>query len=593
MTQQIQTSQRKIDLNTHNILMTHGFYQSSITPPHFKVFHDSAEISFDYWHPHKNYVIHISSTIEEGDKEVVTLTVFNAEGQVIEQLFDAPDCDDFFRDLFSKPINPPQHSVSLAQVPQQNNQPPIQNYYPPHQPYPVQNQQPYYPQPQFDINYFLNAQSSTNYLNLGGCILPNHVIHRMASYLHKEFPLPMSTLILVALGVASGMTARKWNCAYQKWGTKPICLYVVAEQKSGKGKTAALSIFQEPLRNAINERIKKLKSIVQTQEEILDSHLAKEADDLSKEYKASFKLKTKQLTKDLNLSKDKLKNTHALLPKTQVTPEALEESLNNTDGFFLVASDEQTLIDSLISSKGKSRSNGVLLAGRNAEEYNSDFRTRQGYQGIVTGSFICFSQYGCIDKIMAYSGRTGLCERFLMMSEPELPERFYQGELQNSNHQGIDNNSQLLFDEYASKFEFLKDLIEKPLSHDELITLKISNDGWHHIKMFENELKANKLNGYFSDDVLSVMVSKADTQIMSIASNLYLLDLDSTTQPSTNGDNYIPDNWIYIAINIFKELIIGFRGYCEANGIIGNKEQIEAIMNCFFDKKTGIYVPFI
>jgi hypothetical protein len=597
----------------HHVFIKYGFLSSQTDPPNFRVVNynnHNESIPIHYWHPYKNYVIHIKN---EGKPEEYYM-VFDKDGRVIKELYNPYDTTYFFdydtefnnSQVSPAPVNnypsqnPPQYNSSnsvqvlppapVSSYPSQNSQKQPLHYRSIIQNTPNYYSQPQYTQLRFDINHFLNAMPSKNYLNLESIIPSSHIIHRMASYLHKEFPLPMSTLILVGLGVASGITARKWNCAYQKRGTAPICLYVVAEQKPGKGKTTALKILQEPLRNSINERVKKLEAIIQTQEENLKSHLTKEADDLSKEYQASFKLQTKQLTKELNSVKDKLKNTKALLPKKEVTPEALEESLNNTNGFFLAASDEQTLIDSLISSKGKSKSNGILLAGRNGEEYNSEFRTRQGYQGIVTGSFICFSQYGCIDKIMAYSGRTGLCERFLMMSEPELPERFYQGELQNSNYQVIDDNSQALFDEYASKFDFLKYLIEKPLDYDELITLKISNNGWHYIKLFENKLKENKLNGYLSNDILSVMASKADTQIMSIASNLYLLDLDRTTQPSTNGDHCIPDNYIDIAINVFRELIVGFRGYCEANGIIGNKEQIEAIMNCFYDKNKNQYV---
>lgn len=470
----------------------------------------------------------------------------------------------------------------------QPSQPPAPLYVtPPHSLTPAVTQPIYnyapLPQPAFDIDRFLNSDTDVSFLNLDCLIPPTHVIHKMATYLSKEFPLPISTLILVGLGVVSGMTTRKWNCAYQKRGTKPICLYVVAEQKSGKGKTAALTIFQEPLRNAVSNHIKKIESVILTKEENLTDHLATEADDLSKEYKAKFKLKSKQLKTDLDLWRDKLKKTYALLPKTLVTSEALEESLNNTNGFFLVAADEQTLIDSLISSKGK-KSNGVLLCGRNGEDFYSELRTRKGYNGKITGSFICFSQYGCIEKIMNASGGTGLCERFLMISEPEFPEMFSYEKLPN-----IDD-PQPLFDEYASKFNFLKDIIEKPLKHDELITLKISDNGWLWIKLFEDELKRRKLSGELSHDMLSVMASKADTQIMSIASNLYLLDLDSTMQPSSNGDNYIPDHYVDIAIKVFRELILGVRNYCEANGIIGNKEQIAAIMNCFFDKSKSHYV---
>jgi hypothetical protein len=37
-------------------------------------------------------------------------------------------------------------------------------------------------------------------------------------------------------------------------------------------------------------------------------------------------------------------------------------------------------------------------------------------------------------------------------------------------------------------------------------------------------------------------------------------------------------------------LIFGIRSFCEAKGIIGNKEQIDAIMKCFFDRSKNHYV---
>jgi hypothetical protein len=585
----------------HDVFIQYGFLSSQTNPPNFTVtdYNTNESIPIDYWHTYKNYVIHINKYQNKGEPEKECYMVFDRDGRVIKDLYNPYDSTYFFGydTEFNSQVSPaPVNNYPSQNPPQYNSSNSVQVLPPaPVNIYPSQNSQPQplhyrsliqntpnysqHPQPEFDINHFLNAMPSKNYLNLESIIPSSHIIHRMASYLHKEFPLPMSTLILVGLGVASGMTARKWNCAYQKRGTKPICLYVVAEQEIGKGKTVALTTFQEPLRNIINNRIKKIISIIQTQKENLDAHLEKEADDLSKQYKAKFKLTKNKLEKDLALSEEKLENTHRLLAKKEVTPQALEESLNYTNGFFLAVSDEQNLIDSLISSKGK-KSNGILLAGRNGEDFYSELRTRRGYNGKVTGSFICFSQYGCIDKIIRSSNGTGLCERFLMISEPELPERFHREDVSNTN-----DNSQDLLDEYANKFEFLNDIIQKPLDYDELTTLKISDNGWNEIKRFENHLKFHKLNGNLSHDILSGMASKADIQIMSIASNLYVLDLENY-----KNDNCIPDVYIGIAINIFRGLMNGVLNYCEANGIIGNKEKIEAIMNCFYDKNKSQYV---
>ena len=115
-----------------------------------------------------------------------------------------------------------------------------------------------------------------------------------------------------------------------------------------------------------------------------------------------------------------MKTRRQLFPKTKVTAEALEESLNNTNGFFIVTADEQSLIDTLVTGK-QTKSNDILLCGRNAGTLNSNFISRKGFNGKLTGSFVCFAQDGCIEKIMRASGATGLCERFLMISEPPLP----------------------------------------------------------------------------------------------------------------------------------------------------------------------------
>jgi hypothetical protein len=48
------------------------------------------------------------------------------------------------------------------------------------------------------------------------------------------------------------------------------------------------------------------------------------------------------------------------MPKTNITPQALEESLNYTNGFFIATADEQSLIDMLISGKVNT-SNEILL----------------------------------------------------------------------------------------------------------------------------------------------------------------------------------------------------------------------------------------
>lgn len=320
-----------------------------------------------------------------------------------------------------------------------------------------------------------------------------------------------------------------------------------------------------------------MDDIIDIQKENIEFHLETECDDLSKEGKAVFKMKTKKLQTDLKKSEEKRTKIKSIKRKTNATPQALEESLNDTDGFFLTIATEQTLLDTLVAGKGKA-SNEILLSGRNSEDVSSIRRTRNGYTGKVTGSFVCFAQNGSIKKVIDSSNSSGLCERFLMVTEPEV------GYLKD-HHRKVPDNSALL-NEYKKKFYFLKNLIKKPLKHNELITLKISEKGLNIINEFKNKLEHLIINNQvFSHDILRVMAKKSDIQIMSIASNLHLLECDEL--PLFKGENFIDNRYVYMAISITEAMLYHARYCLIKEGYIENKEEIKAVIDYFIDNKTG------
>lgn len=431
--------------------------------------------------------------------------------------------------------------------------------------------QPYLSQPiapTFDLYEYFNKTEVNYAINLKS-LMPDSLIRRMANYFSKKNNIPESTLILIGLGVFSGLTCRKWNCAYPDGEIAPICLYVVAEQDASSGKSSILNAFQKPFVTMVEKEIEKIEAIILTQEEKLKGHLETEID-LAKEDKQRFKIQTKKLKEELGNTKKRKIEVEHIMPKTNITPQALEESLNYTNGFFIAASDEQSLLDSLIAGKGNT-SNEILLKGRNSERIQSVKISRKGYTGKVTGSFVCFAQSGSIAKIIKASGASGLCERFLMISEPER---------MNKDHLKSISDPSKLFTEYAEKFHFLKSLIEKPLNHNELITLQISSAGWDEINTFNNILEGLILpNEILSHQILKRMARKSTLQIMSIASNLHLSECKNL--PLLEGDHYIEDRFVYIAIEIMNSLLHSTRDYFERNGFISSKEELRSIIDYF------------
>ena len=97
------------------------------------------------------------------------------------------------------------------------------------------------------------------------------------------------------------------------------------------------------------------------------------------------------------------------------------------------------------------------------------------------------------------------------------------------------------------------------------------------------------MHDHLSNDMLETMIEKSDKQVMSIASNLYILDLVDTNAKLENN-NQIPDHYVLYAINIMKELTNGTIEYFKLNGHIIKREYIRDLLECFYCKKSKGYV---
>jgi hypothetical protein len=260
---------------------------------------------------------------------------------------------------------------------------------------------------------------------------------------------------------------------------------------------------------------------------------------------------------------------------TNSTPEGLEKTLIESNGFFSAVSSEQGLFNSLLgNSYGNARQNNndLVLNGFDGGEVNSLRAGRAGFNGSVIGAVCCFAQQGSVETILNASNGTGVSERFLMLSEPH--------NLGIRNHKQVFNKDYWAETSYASQCDKFEDVIEDPLPPEDLIILTVSPEGFDLIKDYRNSIEAYLADGgRYSHISLRGAGCKIDMQIMKLSANLHLSDFDQST--------VIADKHVISAIRIANELLEANLRLCQAKGIMGLKAEFTAVIN-YMTAKHGV-----
>jgi hypothetical protein len=382
-----------------------------------------------------------------------------------------------------------------------------------------------------------------------------HLLKRLSISAGKAMDLPPNTVFLMGLGIFSAIAARRYRVNYQDdFDSLPIGLYVVAEQPSGTGKSRCLKLFQKPFFKAEKEFTDtRKKAIADLEQQLLDC-----AEEDAK----------KSLSAELRKLKD---NVYTPLFTTNSTPEAMEENLKHSCGYFAAISSEQGLFNSLLGkmyNDNGANNNDLLLNGFDGGYIASSRVKRDGYRGDVIGAAVMFAQHGSIDTILSSSNGTGLSERFLFMVEPhKLGKRDF------NNQHGIHPEPIAKYDAIAG--DLANTVLKEQLKPDDLCTLTISDNGFKRINDFRNEIEERLADGgRYSHVSLRGAAAKIDMQIMKIAANLHLLDAGQH-QP------VIDDNHVIAAINIAYEMIESNFKILNAKGMIGAKAEYTAILTLF------------
>lgn len=375
-----------------------------------------------------------------------------------------------------------------------------------------------------------------------------HLLKQLAGDIAKATHLPEHTTFLTGLGIFSSIACRKYKIDYKNNGSLPIGLYVIAEQPSGTGKSRSNSLFQTPFNKAHYEYKKELKS---------------KADAINKK-------KEKDRTEEDNALLLQCNKKQIPFFITNSTPEALEETLKYSNGFFSTVSSEQGLFNAMLGlcyGDGKASNNDLLLNGFDGGDISSIRVTRDGYSGKVVGSAVMFAQSGSIETILTKSNGTGLSERFLLLAEQhKLGERNHSIDLP------IDKELLTKYNLLCEKLA--KDILVNNKDCNDLISLKICDAGHQLIAEYRNTIELDLADGgKYSHISLRGAAGKINMQIMKIAANLHLLD---SQQNETIAIEYVRSS-----IDIANAMLEANLKLCIDKGIIGKKSEWVAIIGYF------------
>jgi hypothetical protein len=379
----------------------------------------------------------------------------------------------------------------------------------------------------------------------------SHLLKQMALSIAKATHLPVHTVFIMGLGVFASVACRRWRVEYQYGGSLPIGLYVVAEQPSGAAKSRCLNTFQSPFyaaekeaKNTAQVRLNQLK------------------DTDKKDLTDSEQVELEQLKSILKSS----------LFTTNSTPEALEQSLTHSGGYFSAVSSEQGLFNTMLGGcygNDKASNNDLLLNGFDGGYMSSKRVGRDAYTGATIGGAVMFAQMGGIETLLKASNGTGLAERFLLIAEKH--------NLGNRDHTAGAIINQTFVDGYnAICSGFAKYAVSDPVEINELARLDICGDGWRLIAEYRNSIEHHLADGgRYSHIAIRGAAAKVDMQIMKVGANLHLLD------NYQNKTTTIDLKHIKAAIEIANAMLESILKLCTDKGIVGVKAEYTAILSLF------------
>lgn len=378
-------------------------------------------------------------------------------------------------------------------------------------------------------------------------LLSGSVIGNAAQEAADVAKFPAETAHLMALCHASWAVGSRYRVSFYDGGSIPTNLFYMAEARSGEGKSRVMKMLSRGFGDAIEEeRINRHKK----RKELLDKF---NENTEGKPEKAS------RHEKDA-LESDLLKHHAVSQGASDITGAAFDNMLKEQQGWFVLKTTEQGLIDSLFlgaHTDGQTNIDPILNAF-DGEMMDTQRITREGFHGIPHGGIGLISQDGLIEKILGASGNRGLTQRFFMVIEPTMMGR-------------------RTFSRYSKKTDALdkfnglcKHVTEDGIktvgvmSYDNLFTLKISDEGWDYIYEYKNKIEPLLgPGGRYEPAILSSMWSKIELFTMKVASTLHVIE------EMNSEEKEIEAVTVASAIAIVNCMFKGVSDIAERKGIVG------------------------
>jgi len=336
---------------------------------------------------------------------------------------------------------------------------------------------------------------------------------------------------------------------YKHGGSLPISLYVMAEQPSGAAKSRSLNLFQAPFRRARSE----VEKIRQRKIEEIKSRGA--------------------LDDDAKRDLEQLGEKPPPLFITNATPEALEQTLTPTGGYFAAVSSEKGLANAILGASygdsSRANNNDVLLNGFDGGYVASIRVSRSGYEGHVVGSTVVIAQQGSIEKLLQASDGSGLAERFLLLSEGH-----YLGQRDFNDDRRLNRD---LINKYNAVCVDLYDFIDdKITTYDDLIELTICDEGHDLIAEYRNRIEPELADGgKLSSVAIRGAAAKIDMQIMKTAANLYLMS------GCNKVFNVIDAGCVRDGIIIANDMLRANLALCADKELNGTRAEYSSVLSLF------------
>ena len=379
--------------------------------------------------------------------------------------------------------------------------------------------------------------------------------HPLAIYsrdVADSIQISRDSTFLIGLGLTSAVVGSSY-CIKTPWDAElPLGLYVTAEQPPAAGKSGVMAAFQKPFRTALRRMNEERDNALDALEAQIDA-----ADDpaIKGELQEQLQGKPKPVRGWIS----------------NATPEALEkEAINPNSGFFMLASDERGLLNSVFGlsyGKGSPVNMDAALKGFDGGSYVSVRATRRGFDGEVHGSIVCFAQPGSIEAIMLASGGTGLAERFLWLSD--------------DHNLGKRDHLKPWSKPDSEPFTRLCDEITKVMPYrpsiDRLAPLAIPAALLVQLRKAKQEIECDLGDdGRFGNDAVRGAAGKFDMQVMKISAILHVsrhLMQGMTVPPNIGAADF------EIALTMCRELLERYRLALVSKRIIGFGAEADAVID--------------